>query len=132
MNREELPQAVQSFIAGHIDSAVQLELLLLIHRTRATWDASTVSAELKIDAGWAGSQLALLCDQGLLRCNPGPPAVYEYHPRTTELDAAVAALAAAYADRRVSVISLIYSKPTDNLRAFADAFRLRKREDGDG
>ena len=132
MTQDDLPEAVKSFIASHIDSAVQLELLLLTHRTKgSTWNAATVSAELKIDAGWAGSQLAHLCDQGLLSCTTEPTPVYEYGPRTAELDAAVAALAEAYADRRVSVISLIYSKPTDNLRAFADAFRLRKeRPDG--
>jgi hypothetical protein len=132
MTSDELPEAVTSFIAGHIDSAVQLELLLLTHRTRGKfWDAAAVAAELKIDAGWAGSQLARLCEQGLLRCTAEPAQAYEYGPSTPELDAAVAALAVAYADRRVSVISLIYSKPADNLRAFADAFRLRKeRPDG--
>jgi len=128
-----LPDNVKNFIAGHIDSAVQLELLLLLHRTRGrTWDAASVGNDLKIDAGWAGSQLANLCQQGLLGCSEASPAVYQYQPRTAELDAAVAALAAAYNDRRVSVISLIYSKPTDNLRAFADAFRIRKTEDEGG
>src|SRR5688572_15327976 len=132
MANDELPETVQAFVASHIDSAVQLELLLLLHRTRGTsWDPSRVATELKIDAGWAASQLARLREQGLLRCSAQPPLVYEYGPGTADLDEAVAALATAYADRRVSVISLIYSKPTDNLRAFADAFRLRKeRPDG--
>src|SRR5688500_14605266 len=104
MQSGELPDNVKGFIAGHIDSAVQLELLLLLHRTRSrTWDAAAIGNELKIDAGWAGSQLANLCRQGLLECGEAPAAVYEYQPRTAELDAAVAALAAAYNDRRVSV-----------------------------
>jgi len=132
MSNDPLPERVKSFVAGYIDSAVQLELLLLLHRTRpARWEAAGISTELKIEAGWAASQMAGLCAQGLLRCNDDPAPVYEYGPETPDLDADVAALAAAYADRRVSVISLIYSKPTDNLRAFADAFRLRKeRPDG--
>jgi hypothetical protein len=45
---------------------------------------------------------------------------------TPALDAAVAQLAKDYAERRVSVITLIFSKPVDKLRTFADAFRLRK------
>lgn len=127
MSNGGLPENVKSFIAGHIDSAVQLELLLLMFQTQGRlWDAAAICAELKIDAGWAATQLAYLCEKGLLRSNDGPNSVYEYAPRTEELGAAVAELASVYADRRVSVISLIYSRPSDNLRAFADAFRLRK------
>ena len=40
----------------------------------------------------------------------------------------VADLEKIYKTRRVSVISFIYSKPTDPLRAFSDAFKLRKDE----
>jgi hypothetical protein len=40
----------------------------------------------------------------------------------------VAELEKVYKTRRVSVISFIYSTPTDPLRAFSDAFRLRKDE----
>jgi hypothetical protein len=43
--------------------------------------------------------------------------------------AAVGDLAATYAERRVAVITLIASRPMDNVRAFSDAFRLRKKED---
>ena len=43
-----------------------------------------------------------------------------------ELDQAVVRLAKDYAERRVTVITLIFSKPVDKLRTFADAFRLRK------
>lgn len=40
----------------------------------------------------------------------------------------VADLERVYKTRRVSVISFIYANPTDPLRAFSDAFRLRKDE----
>ena len=36
------------------------------------------------------------------------------------------ALDRAYAERRVTVINLIFSKPIDKLRSFADAFRIKK------
>ena len=42
--------------------------------------------------------------------------------------ALVTDLEKVYKARRVSVISFIYSKPTDPLRAFSDAFKLRKDE----
>jgi hypothetical protein len=88
-------------------------------------------------------QFSHLCSRGLLTCEPGPPASYRFRPSTPELNAAVADLAKAYADRRVTVISLIYSKPsektvlaypakppaTDPLKSFSEAFRLRKGPD---
>jgi hypothetical protein len=98
---------------------------------------------LKIDAAWAGGQLEKLASRGILepasKCD-GEPADsvargsvaggagggFCYAPRSPELDASVAAVADAYAVRRVSVIGLIFSKPTSNLKSFADAFRIRK------
>ena len=43
-----------------------------------------------------------------------------------DLHRAVAGLAREYAARRVTVIGLIFSKPVDKIRSFADAFRLRR------
>jgi hypothetical protein len=63
---------------------------------------------------------------GLAAAAEGTPAQFRYAPRTPDLAGAVEELAQAYADRRVSVIGLIFAKPTDKLRSFADAFRIRK------
>jgi hypothetical protein len=41
----------------------------------------------------------------------------------------VARLAGTYRERRVAVITLIVSKPLESVRAFSDAFRIRKKED---
>jgi hypothetical protein len=38
----------------------------------------------------------------------------------------VAALAAAYRESRVAVIQLVFARPSDPLRSFADAFRMRR------
>ncbi len=35
-------------------------------------------------------------------------------------------LAEGYAERRVTVINLLFSKPVERIRTFADAVRLRK------
>ena len=40
-------------------------------------------------------------------------------------------VAAAYAERRVRVIRLIYSQPAAAVRQFAAAFRLRREDDED-
>ena len=53
---------------------------------------------------------------------------YRYSPKTPELDATVLLLAETYRQRRVAVITVIASKPMENVRAFSDAFRLRKKD----
>lgn len=137
MTDADCPQPVQAFIASNIDSVVQLEVLLLLYATPdRSWTGDLIGRELRIDPAWVETQLAQLCSRGLLQCTDG---AYQYKPATPALHDAVVGLAKAYADRRVTVISLIYSKPptppppttpmetpTDPLKSFLDAFRLRK------
>lgn len=53
---------------------------------------------------------------------------YRYEPKSPALDATVTLLASTYRQRRVAVITVIASKPMENVRAFSDAFRLRKKD----
>jgi hypothetical protein len=56
---------------------------------------------------------------------------YRYAPRTDDLGQAVAQLAREYPVYRVSIVNLIFSKPIDKIRTFADAFRFTKDETDD-
>lgn len=106
---------------------MQLEILLLLYGKKdRAWSSEDIARELRVDAAWVESQLGTLCTNGVLNCASTKPTTYQYQPRTAELDQAVAGLSEAYADRRVTVISMIFSKPIDKLRSFADAFRIRK------
>jgi hypothetical protein len=119
-------------LADHIESVVQVEILLLLHADPGrAFTPQDVARELRIDAGYAQSELANLTVRGMLRTTDMAAGAYRYAPLTAQVDAAVRGLATAYADRRVTVIGLVYSKPPDQIRSFADAFRLRK-EKGDG
>jgi len=130
---EAIPQPVRAFIAAHVESVLQLELLLLLHaQAPRPWTADELARELRIDAAWASAQLASLAGAGVLDAGAADPPAYRYAPRTPQLDAAVAGLARAYAARRVTVIGLIFSKPVAKIRSFADAFRFRKDRDVDG
>ena len=88
-----------------------------------------MARELRVDAAWAGPQLSRLCDRGVLHCEQGADATYRFAPRVPEVEQAVRELADAYAARHVTVISLIFAKPIDKLKSFADAFRIRREED---
>jgi hypothetical protein len=131
--QDPIPHNVRRFLSDHVESVVQVEVLLLLHAEpeRALGSADVAEA-LKVEPAWAAAQLSNLCGRGIL-AEVGPGS-FRWAPRTAEIGDAVAGLARAYADRRVTVIGLIYAKPSEPLRSFADAFRLRKDEgrDGDG
>jgi predicted transcriptional regulator len=125
--QEDIPPEVRAFIADHLGSVVQLETLLMLHEAPdRAWTAEDVASSLRIDPAWAEAQLATLRDDGLAKSDEGTPGHFRYAPRDAATRAAVDALAVTYSERRVTVISLIFSKPADNLKAFSDAFRLRK------
>jgi hypothetical protein len=131
---EGLGDEVRALLLASIESIAELETLLLLHRDEtAVWNAARVAAELRVEPRSAESQLTALAERGLLRpVTDGTERGWRYGPATPALARAVDALAAAYDERRVSVVEFVYSKPAvDKLRVFADAFRLRE-DDSDG
>jgi predicted ArsR family transcriptional regulator len=121
---------VSRLLAEHIDSVEQLEILLLVHGApERAWSAAEVAEALYTHPDSAGRRLDALGASGLLVRDAADGRCWRYRPRTEKLHAAVGDLAATYAERRVAVITLIASRPMDNVRAFSDAFRLRKKED---
>jgi hypothetical protein len=122
-----ISQDVRTLIVERIDSVVQLEVLLLLHSTPGrAWSSAEVAQQLRIDPSWATGQLGELAARALLAAVPEAGDSFRYAPASPQLDGTVAQLAKDYAERRVTVITLIFSKPVDKLRTFADAFRLRK------
>jgi hypothetical protein len=129
-----VPEEVTTFLADHIESILELELLLLLRTDPArSWTASDLAQQLKIDPAFAAAQLEKFHQRKLLardETRTGEPQyAYRYAPATPELDATVASVDAAYASHRVSIIGLIFSKPISTLKTFADAFRIRKDKD---
>ena len=129
----DIPPDIRAFIVQRIDSVVQLELLLLLHANAArSWSADEIARELRIEASAAQEQLDLLTSRGLLQLVDASARRFEYASSNADQNATMTRLAAEYANRRVTMISFIYSKPTDTLRSFADAFRLFRKENNDG
>jgi DNA-binding IclR family transcriptional regulator len=123
-----LPEPVYRFLYHNIDSVEQLEVLLLLRRAPDRgWSAEEVARELYSHPSSVLHRMSSLSGRGLLR--ELEPACYQYAPRSAELHEAVSAVAEVYRDRRVAVITLIASKPIENVRAFSDAFRLRRKKE---
>lgn len=124
---EEFPDDVRQFLAEHISSVAQLEVLLLLRGDRERqWTAGEVGKALYTTPEIVSQQLADLQRHGLLAVGDGSEPHYRYWPATPALDDQMARLETTYRERRVAVISAIYSQPIDKVRTFADAFRLRK------
>ena len=124
-----LPDPVRRLITEHIHSVEQLEVLLLLHRTPdRDWSAEEASAHIHTQTHSVAGRLAELHAQGFLdREDRDGTLRYRFSARSGRA-ADVAALGDCYARRRVTVISTIFSAPSENIRSFSDAFRLR----GDG
>lgn len=126
---DSFPDNVKRFIAAKIDSVCQLEMLLTLRRDiNKAWSPSAMSSELYIAPEAAASQLEILRARGLAAATDSPKPEFQYQVATTEEDRTIQDLANLYRDRRVAVVTLIYSAPVDPLQAFADAFRIRKDE----
>ena len=117
---------VRAFVADHVDSVMALETLLLLAADPGRrWTGASLAQHLRIGAGWAAGQLQAFAGSGLAAAD-ALGAEFWYAPRTPELLQTVADLAQTYADRRVTVVSLVFEKPVDPVRRFADSFRIRK------
>jgi predicted ArsR family transcriptional regulator len=110
----------------------ELEALLIVSgQPGREWRAPDLSQALYIAPAAARDQLARLQACGLLRRVGGPDAepAFRYEPGDPGLVATVAELAVEYAQRRVRVIELIYSRPSDSVRSFAHAFKFKRDSD---
>jgi hypothetical protein len=121
---DSLPLEVVEFIHRHLPSVEQLEVLLLLRRAHP--EARAVEA-IDHELGSTVASIRTRCEdlgrRGFVAPALGGGWIYVPDPAR---DAAVDAVARAYRDRRVSVITAIASRPNDLLRTFADAFRIRR------
>jgi hypothetical protein len=117
----------------HIDSIEKLEVLLLLrNRAERQWTASEVALELRITEASAATRLAELASSRLLVSSGEAPVAYRYSPADSDDVRSISEMATTYAERRVSVITFIFTKPAERVRGFADAFLIRRREDDNG
>ena len=130
MTRNQIPPDVREFIRREIKSVVQLEVLLLLHRTRERgWTVMEISQELGIDPEIAETQLVSLAQLQLIRTGESIPINYQFGPQDQNDEIMVGKLAISYAKQRVAVFSLILSESNSRIRRFAEAFRLIRGAD---
>jgi hypothetical protein len=131
MQREPLPPNIERLLTVAVESPERLEVLLLLRRNRPkTFTSRTVGRELYVTPASAERDLALLCGRGFLSVTIGNDLLYSYKPVTAELEASVDRLLAIYDERKADVLAALQDRQAhDPVRAFADAFKLRKEGD---
>lgn len=124
----DLPDDIRRFIASNISSVAQLEVLLLLRENREReWTAVDLGRALYMATSGMTDQLNDLASKRLAQVKHAADPLFRYGPKPgDEMDAMVDRLGNLYRERRVAVVSLIYSEPLDKARNFADAFRFRQ------
>jgi hypothetical protein len=125
----DFPAEIEQFIAQHIESLAQLEMLLLL-RTESTrsWSCFDLARQLYITPDVCTGIVADLERRGFVLRDAADSSLARYRSTGVSVDQLIDQLAALYQQRRVAVITLIYSKPVKKVQTFADAFRLRREQ----
>lgn len=130
MTPSDRTKEINQFVNEYFDSVEQLEVLLLLrdHQNKE-WTAAAVSNELRSAPESVAKRLHDLHAKKFLILKTEQESLYRYQPQTERLTQLMDDLAQAYRVRRFSIINLIFSKPPDVIRNFAEAFKIKK-DDG--
>ena len=122
----DFPADVKEFIGKHIHSVAQLEILLMLLREpERAWTSAEITKGLYLESQMVTQLLRDIVQRGFA---VQTEASFRYQPANDADRQLIERLAQVYQERRVAVIAEIFSKPIDFIKAFADAFRLRKEE----
>lgn len=124
MATSRLPIDVKDLLTDHIDSVGHLEVLLTFFNNKnRSWSPLSMSHELRSNETIIRQQMLKLSESGFIQEIQKDE--FKYSP-SEKLDARVDHLCQTYKVMSVAVIAFIYEKPTDKLKGFADAFKLKK------
>jgi hypothetical protein len=118
---------LRQFVEYNIESVPQLEALLLLRKEPdRAWSAIDIAKALYIQEEASTALLVDFVRREFANYSTSDATKIIYRARDQTTDRLIDELQAAYQDRRVAVISLIYSKPLNKVQTFADAFRFGK------
>ena len=121
-----LTVAVRKLIRRNVHSVGELELLILLHAERdRSWGVAEICDALGCPPSWAEAQLAAMDDGGLVE-SAGDQ--WRFAPSNQELADATAALQEAYRLQSREVVRYVFATPGRDLKAFSDAFLVRRED----
>lgn len=131
MARQELAPAAVAFVAAHVRTLEELELLMsIIQSPDRWWDAAQAARESGMAVPAARRALDYFAAHNLLDIRITDDVRYQFSPGTSELRDAADAAAEAYRKRPLAVAKLVSPRAGRGVTDFADAFRIRRDDDG--
>jgi hypothetical protein len=125
----DFPAEIEQFIGQHIESLAQLEMLLLLRQESArNWSSFDLARQLYVTPDVCDGIIADLERRGFVLREAADSSLVRYRTGGADVDRLIDQLASLYHQRRVAVITLIYSKPIKKVQTFADAFRIRREQ----
>jgi hypothetical protein len=130
MHSHNLPVEIQDLIAA-LDSIDQLQILLMVLRSPSqVFHSEEIAQALRLTP--EASQVAMDALQARrlivrVQSSPGQQG-YQYAPATITLHVAAEELAVLWETHSMVIIKLLYQRSDRALRAFANAFRLRRHD----
>jgi DNA-binding MarR family transcriptional regulator len=123
----EFPAEIEQFIGQHIESLAQLETLLVLRREPGrSWSSADLARQLYVTTDVCTGMIGDLERRGFVLRDAANTDLVRYRSAGADTDELVDQLAGLYQQRRVAVITQIYSKPVKKVQTFADAFRFRR------
>jgi hypothetical protein len=119
-------RAVDGFLLEHIDSVPHLEALLLLWNSRPRrWSAEDMAKALFLTTEATRVILDDLLRRRIIAAgNPEPDSFW--YQAGGDRDEIISAVEQAYRTELIRITRIIHSKPSPAVRAFAQAFRLKK------
>ncbi|HEY9787680.1 MAG TPA: helix-turn-helix domain-containing protein [Candidatus Obscuribacterales bacterium] len=121
-----IPASVQSFLRRNIRSVWQLDLLLYLKAQNKPITIEQIAKALYLSPAVIAEGLKHLEGAGLVKSSGKPPTAYLYSPLTDSLRATADQSISAYTERRVQVINIIFSSPTQFV---ADKIKLGDKDE---
>ena len=127
---EPFPEDVTNFMYENVESIDQLEILRILGEDpEKEWDFTALADEVQAAPQTVRAHLMIMQARGLLTTTiRGAGLSCRYGVSSHELENSVGRLLQMYKKRPVTMIKMIYQRAKDPLRAFADAFRIRKED----
>lgn len=124
----EIPIEMSDFLKRHIRSIAHLELFLFMAKEpEKSWNAKTVSQQMRSNTSYASAQLQDLYREGLLAISEDGQSFF-YNSASQNEDF-IFKLNNIYNTKKTTVINLIYNQPLDTIQSFAEAFKIKKDKD---
>ncbi len=125
MSGESLPPEVRQFIARHIASVEELEILLLLLAGEARpCTAESAYQVIKSSRQSVEHGLRKFIAAGFAAVTAETPPGFTF--RSNDSEPVIRELGRCYRQMPVRVVEAIYQKPRDSAQDFADAFKLKR------